>query len=61
LALPVHRDQVIAVIEHDRINEASQLGLQVVQVAKARPIVVPRMDDERRLAYSGNLLNDALD
>src|SRR5258706_54252 len=44
LALPVEGDDVVAVLEHDRLDDAAQVLLQVERIAEARAIVAARME-----------------
>jgi hypothetical protein len=49
VALPVERNDVIAVIENDSVHETSQVILEVLKVAQTRAVVVSGMNDESSL------------
>jgi hypothetical protein len=48
IALPVDGDDVIAVVEHQRVDQSTEMALQILGVAQARQIVLARLDDECR-------------
>jgi hypothetical protein len=59
--LTIERDEMVAVVEHDRLDAAAKCPLQVGRVAKSGTIVAPRMKDKRRLPDFLQLWQDRLD
>ncbi len=51
VALLIERDHVIAVVEHDGVDQAAKVRLQILGVLEARHIVIARMHDQRRLTH----------
>src|SRR5205085_11858383 len=61
MTLPVQGDHMIAVVEHDRLDKAGEIALQVFHIAQARPVVLPWMHDERGLVHVGGAFLHLLD
>src|SRR6185436_2718921 len=61
VTLPIERDHVIAVLEHNRLDATAEIPLEVVRVSQARAIVLTWMQDQRRLRDAAEIAFHSLD
>ena len=55
MALPIERDQMVAIVEYERFGQAREHALKVIYISHACAIVPTRVDDERWLTYMRDL------
>ena len=55
MAMPIERDEMVAIFEYKRFGQTREHALKVIYVSHARPIVPTRMHDERWLTYVRDL------